>query len=467
MAGIPVGLAGGGGPVATPASCAVTADVLTCIGLDFNQSEVAPGGDTTAPFTPSVRQIVITIAVQMRGDANPFDDDEDTTGEDITNTATVTCDLTKTSTSSNGRVICDKATPTLTINSGAVDDDLTPQCVVLTGDTAVRLKTTCDIPTDNYGVAAARVVGNITSLVLNGGTDYTVIAPDGQPATETMTVTTDSDERVLSFTPAQVGIYTIVLHWNAQNNAGGGAVVDTPTVECVVVKDTDVEDGLYHIDPFGNPDIGRRDEERNLVGYQHTVCLDDDDGINASELNRATAAGNVDVGGVTTVLSPAEDKTLWLIQTTNGNADVRGADLHTLDFDNDGIWEECISWYSGNPGEQDITIIDSQGEVIAGWADQNDLADSIKTGYDRDFTVECFARRRGRLRRLRQHRAVDAVGEGVEHPGPHRHHGLRRDQDAVLDEQLRDRPGPGTDQGREGQSPAPNSSPPGSRVRTM
>ena len=150
----------------------------------------------------------------------------------------------------------------------------------------------------------------------------------------------------------------------------------------------DLPNGLYHIDPFGNPDIGRRDEQRNIVGYQHTVCLDDDEGLDIFG-NPIEGAINADTDGVNDIdldsVFPlnADDDKRWRIDTVAGSADLRGVNLHTMDIDGDSIFEECISWYSGNPGEQDVTIIDEEGEIIADWADGSTTAgDNVTTDCD-------------------------------------------------------------------------------------
>ncbi len=165
----------------------------------------------------------------------------------------------------------------------------------------------------------------------------------------------------------------------------GQASTGTPVPDCPV---GDLPNGLYHIDPFGNPDIGRRDEQRNIVGYQHTVCLDDDEGLDIFG-NPIEGAINADTDGVNDIdldsVFPlnADDDKRWRIDTVAGSADLRGVNLHTMDIDGDSIFEECISWYSGNPGEQDVTIIDEEGEIIADWADGSTTAgDNVTTDCD-------------------------------------------------------------------------------------
>ena len=135
-------------------------------------------------------------------------------------------------------------------------------------------------------------------------------------------------------------------------------------------------EGLYHVDPFGNLELGAadttadcttaapRDVDNNVIGYNHMVCLvvatDSEfplpDGIQPP--NTASPTGS----------------TRFRIDTVSGTSNVQGQALQIYSPPNavafgNGTDLDCVHWYSTAPGEQNVTVVDNSGQVVADWAD--------------------------------------------------------------------------------------------------
>ncbi|MCC7365777.1 MAG: hypothetical protein IT303_15540 [Dehalococcoidia bacterium] len=340
-------ISGGAAATGNAASCGIASDVVTCTGLDIAANTVAVDG--TAPFTASANQIVISIPVQMRGDAT-FGGSGTVSSTDITNTGTFTCNSD--GALSGALLVCDDGSPSLTQTYVATDSNLTPQRVLLNDDnTAVEDTASCSISTSNF--AGGRVVGNVTSLTDTDLTDWSI-----SPATYTAASVSGAAgaEQTLAFTPSEDGTYTITFFWNAQNNSAGGAVVEataTCDVAAAAAVNDDTED-LFHIDPFGDPST-LIDVENNVIGYLHEVC-----------------AANMPVDSlfptfVDQVHGQGEEQGYnFKIQATSGTPNIIGPVISTLvDCDGDGFADDStITWYSTQTGEQSIEVVNDSGEVI-------------------------------------------------------------------------------------------------------
>ena len=128
-----------------------------------------------------------------------------------------------------------------------------------------------------------------------------------------------------------------------------------------------LEPGLYHVSPDGETLLGIRDEERNLIGWQHTVCLvpSDDNDEMADDL---AVSGP---GGILPINNPNANYS-WRIEATSGTPTVTGAAKVTGQFG--GVYDNgadlpCLTWTSTGPGEQNVTVVDETGSVAADWAD--------------------------------------------------------------------------------------------------
>ena len=88
-----------------------------------------------------------------------------------------------------------------------------------------------------------------------------------------------------------------------------------------------LEPGLYHVSPDGETLLGIRDEERNLIGWQHTVCLvpSDDNDEMADDL---AVSGP---GGILPINNPNANYS-WRIEATSGTPTVTGAAKVTGQF---------------------------------------------------------------------------------------------------------------------------------------
>jgi uncharacterized repeat protein (TIGR01451 family) len=129
-------------------------------------------------------------------------------------------------------------------------------------------------------------------------------------------------------------------------------------------------EGLRHLDPFGNP-ISDIDDQNNLVGYTHEICLF---GIDANAFN--------DENPVPTsawVIVPLPDSGADVDGDGPDAADpgppsVNSAVTFQDDVDFDGIDEECIRYTSFTPGEQTVVLV-INGEDIE--IDPNYLPEDI------------------------------------------------------------------------------------------
>ena len=200
-----------------------------------------------------------------------------------------------------------------------------------------------------------------------------------------------SGEATADVTATSEGTCEVEFFWKVDNSTTYANEERTVTFN---KASNDIENGLWHLDPWDDPwfdgDVALRDDEYNLIGYQHTVCLDDDNGVedDARPINTDADEHALDIHGV----FPFEDDGIrWNIQTIAGDADINGVDMITLDIDLDGIYEECVRWYSTGAGEQNITLIDDDGEVIADWADDQDTPsdDDVSSETEQGDPVSC------------------------------------------------------------------------------
>ncbi|MGE3696098.1 MAG: hypothetical protein AB7H85_12855 [Dehalococcoidia bacterium] len=148
-------------------------------------------------------------------------------------------------------------------------------------------------------------------------------------------------------------------------------------------EDEGLTPGLYHVSPDGDSLLTIRDEERNLIGWDHTVCLvvardGEGDVINANEeiYEDLLPTG---VGGILPLLGNDAHYN-WSISTIGGgSANVIGAVKLELSFEqydnNTGDELPCVRWTSTQPGEQNVTVVDETGSVAADWADNTGPVD--------------------------------------------------------------------------------------------
>lgn len=157
-----------------------------------------------------------------------------------------------------------------------------------------------------------------------------------------------------------------------------------------------LDEGLYHVSQYCDPSaswfvawiyegplqileggesclVDFRDDPNNVIGYVHSVCLVQEV---ESELNiegiipPATADGG-------------DDDYFWRIDNVigGGQATVNGQsrfqavafDDNEEEFDNSFL--ECVRWYSTAPGEQNVTLVNGEGEVVANWHGSDDAYD--------------------------------------------------------------------------------------------
>lgn len=249
-----------------------------------------------------------------------------------------------------------------------------PGSVDLTG---VNISDTIPSGLDAGAINSSADAGSSVDCSASSGNNVSCTAAIDQGDSVTVIVAVEVDDTVAC------GDDDIVNTAVAEVTFDGDLVIsdsDSTTVEVdeCAVDVNDVDDGLYHLDPWGDWVEGR-DDPNNLIGYVHMVCLDDDNGTAYSGPINTTAS--VDIDGIEgNVLTSTGIR--WRIQTISGSADLNGQQLVLKDFDGDSLVEECVQWYSNHTGEQNVTIIDSQGEVIADWADGGtaDVTASCGTG---------------------------------------------------------------------------------------
>lgn len=203
-------------------------------------------------------------------------------------------------------------------------------------------------------------------------------------ATITVLATIDPDTTATFFTNTA----SVTSPFNFPASDSATVNIDQPDV----VLDT-LPEGLHHLDPFGVPlalsdydeacrlgadgtysstaTLSDRDDCNNVIGFVHEVCLvgefsneGDIDGI----IPPATADGgtgayfwridNVVGGGQATV---------------NGQTTFINTDFNGLFTNGDNL--ECVRWYSTAPGEQNVTIVNGAGEVVANWHGSEDPFD--------------------------------------------------------------------------------------------
>ncbi|MDZ7727501.1 MAG: DUF11 domain-containing protein [Dehalococcoidia bacterium] len=137
----------------------------------------------------------------------------------------------------------------------------------------------------------------------------------------------------------------------------------------------DIGEGLFHLDPWGDPQLDGdgniiRDDPNNVRGYQHTVCLADPEGELAD-------------GEFTGIIPPAsatgdETDLYWRIQG-GGDTHVQNQNQTTIFFEPDGSMSSaesatatevpCVTWYSSGAGEQNVTVVDGTGQVVASFGE--------------------------------------------------------------------------------------------------
>ncbi len=138
--------------------------------------------------------------------------------------------------------------------------------------------------------------------------------------------------------------------------------------------------GLYHVNPSGTAlltdgGIALRDEFRNLVGWDHVVCLviDPNDGEQVEFNDDLEQFGGIQPPN-------ANGIPRWRIDTISGASNVQGQAKLQLSFPGfDNTTDlNCVRWYSTGVGEQNVTIVDSLGQVSADWANGggNDVCDN-------------------------------------------------------------------------------------------
>jgi uncharacterized repeat protein (TIGR01451 family) len=118
--------------------------------------------------------------------------------------------------------------------------------------------------------------------------------------------------------------------------------------DCFIV----LGEGLRHLDPFGNP-IDDIDDQNNLVGYTHEICLF---GIDADAFN-----GGSPVNAANWLIVPLPDSGADVDGDGPDAADpgppsVNSAVTFQDDVDGDGVEEECIRYTSFTPGEQTVVL---------------------------------------------------------------------------------------------------------------
>jgi len=142
---------------------------------------------------------------------------------------------------------------------------------------------------------------------------------------------------------------------------------DTTVGEPALPQLPTLDPGLYHVSASGTTLLTVRDEERNLIGWDHTVCLVPW----ASNAEMASDLAVLGDGGILPVLGDPGDYN-WNIATISGPAaNVVGAVKVEMSFAAWGNTTDlpCVRWTSTGPGEQNVTIVDETGAVAADWAD--------------------------------------------------------------------------------------------------
>ncbi|MEZ4480429.1 MAG: hypothetical protein R3B97_04635 [Dehalococcoidia bacterium] len=147
--------------------------------------------------------------------------------------------------------------------------------------------------------------------------------------------------------------------------------------------------GLYHVSPNGEALLTIRDEERNLIGWQHTVCLVPDLTNNAEMANDLAVGGD---GGIIPIVGDDGDYN-WRIDGIFGAPNVTNAAKVTLDFSvlypltpgSDAL--PCLTWTSTGAGEQNVTVVDQSGQLAADWADGTVNGVDVCTDNDDDTCV--------------------------------------------------------------------------------
>ncbi len=117
-----------------------------------------------------------------------------------------------------------------------------------------------------------------------------------------------------------------------------------------------------------------RDDPNNVIGYVHMVCLAGEgedilDIIDESDFDGIIPPSTADGEGL-----------FWRIDNVigGGQATVNGQSMFQASaYDDDGIvFEngalECVRWYSTAPGEQNVTVVNGDGEVVANWHGSDD-----------------------------------------------------------------------------------------------
>lgn len=133
-----------------------------------------------------------------------------------------------------------------------------------------------------------------------------------------------------------------------------------------------LNNGLYHVNANGDGLLTQRDVDNNLIGWQHTVCLVDKVPGQAAGtfVDGALGARIKAVGGIQP--PNANGVPRWRIDTQPpGNPTINGQNKINLSFAQyaNGLSLPCVSWYSTAPGEQNVSIVDAQGQLAADWAD--------------------------------------------------------------------------------------------------
>ena len=141
------------------------------------------------------------------------------------------------------------------------------------------------------------------------------------------------------------------IQWGGVNVATDTQADTINQDAAAVVNDTSSVE-LWHLAPYGGAPVAGRDQDSNVVGFLHKVC-----------------AQNADVDS----LWPDSSQTTYQrgagwnfkIDTISGAANINSPVVAVgVDCDGDNFADDStISWYSTQPGEQNITVVDDNGTV--------------------------------------------------------------------------------------------------------
>jgi len=186
-----------------------------------------------------------------------------------------------------------------------------------------------------------------------------------QNASATVTIVATTPAQPAAGNPA-ITITNTVSATQTSGPAPADATMTAITIAAAVVDEPDLDPGLYHVTADGDDLADYRDDPNNLIGFVHQVCL-----VPTSQSEISYPLDGIIPPAVAT---GAADDYFWRIVNVSGSTSVTGQAQVELDFPQyeNGENLPCVRWYSTGPGEQEVTVVNGLGEVVANWWDSTD-----------------------------------------------------------------------------------------------